>query len=205
MQVWEETPLQIEFEIPSWEQIYQMLIELHQGIHRNSFNPDVIVGVSRGGWIPARVLSDLLEKSEIANIKVEFYLGLERKKKEPKITQSVSADVESRRILVVDDVADTGKSLKLVKESLLLKRVKDLKIATLYYKPWSVTLPDFYKKTTSNWVIFPWERKEAFRKVIEMFEEDGKSSEDAKHTLIEQGFDPILAEQFFAEITEVHR
>lgn len=205
MQVLEEMSLQFEFEIPTWEQIYQMLIDLSQNIQRKCFNPDVIVGVSRGGWIPARILSDFLEKSEIANIKVEFYLGVEKKKKEPKITQSVSVDVESRRILVVDDVSDTGRSLKLVKESLFKKRVKDLKIATLYYKPWSITLPDFYQKTTSNWVIFPWERKEAFRKVIERFEEDGKSSEEARHALIGQGFDPILAEQFFAEITEAHR
>lgn len=182
-----------------------MLIDLSQNIQKASFNPDIIVGVSRGGWTPARVLSDLLENPEIANIKAEFYVGVEKTKKEPMITQSVSVDVESKRVLVVDDVSDTGRSLQVVKEYLLEKGAKELRIATLYSKPWSVTLPDFYQKTTSCWVIFPWERKEAFRKVIERFKEDGRSSEEAKHTLIKNGFDPILAEHFFNEITEVLR
>lgn len=193
------------FEIPTWEQIYKMLLNLSSRIERDSYSPDVIVGVSRGGWAPARVLSDLLENPEIANIKVEFYLGVKETKKEPRITQSVSVKVKSKRVLVVDDVSDTGRSLRLVKDHLLEKGVKSLKIATLYHKPWSVTLPDFYEKTTRDWIIFPWERKEAFRKVIEKFQENGKSIEEAKVTLIEYGFDPALAERFSKEISEAHR
>ena len=191
----------IEFEIPTWKQIYQMLIDLSRNIQKASFEPDIIVGVSRGGWTPARILSDLLENPAIANIKAEFYVGVEKTKKEPKITQSVSVDVESKRVLVVDDVSDTGRSLRVVREHLLERGVKELRIATLYYKPWSITLPDFYQETTKRWVIFPWERKEAFRKVIERFKQEGRSSKEAKKSLVTQGFDPVLAEQFFAEIT----
>lgn len=190
------------FEIPSWEQIYSMLLDLALKIRKDKFDPDIIVGVSRGGWTPARVLSDLLENPKIANVKAEFYLGVAETKKKPVITQSVSVNVKNRKVLVVDDVSDTGKSLRLVKTHLLEQGARDLKIATLYYKPWSVTAPDYYEKTTRDWIIFPWERKEALRKVVEKFEQNGKSIEDAKQALVKHGFNPKLAERFVREVSE---
>jgi len=179
-----------------------MLLDLARKILDDEFNSDVIVGVSRGGWIPARVLSDLLENPKIANVKAEFYLGVAETKREPVITQSVSVNVKGKKVLVVDDVSDTGKSLHLVKTHLLEQGAKSLKIATLYYKPWSITKPDYYEKTTRDWIIFPWERKEALRKVIEKFEQNGKSVEDAKQTLVGYGFDSELAERFVREVSE---
>lgn len=190
------------FEIPTWEQIYAMLLDLAKKIRKDMFYPDIIVGVSRGGWTPARVLSDLLENPKIANVKAEFYLGVAETREKPVITQSVSVNVKNKAILVVDDVSDTGKSLRLVKTHLIEQGAIDLKIAALYYKPWSVTTPDYYEKTTRDWIIFPWERKEAFRKVVEKFEQNGKSAEEAKQTLTRYGFDPELAERFIREYSE---
>ena len=191
-----------EFDIPSWEQIYAMLLDLGVKIRKDKFKPDIIVGVSRGGWTPARILSDLLENPDIANVKAEFYLGVAETKKEPIITQSVSVNVNNERVLVVDDVSDTGRSLHLVKSHLLEEGARDLKIATLYYKPWSITKPDYYEKTTRDWIIFPWERKEVFRKVVEKFRQNGKTVEDAKRTLVKYGFDSKLAERFAREVSE---
>ncbi|RLG97889.1 phosphoribosyltransferase, partial [Candidatus Bathyarchaeota archaeon] len=60
--------LNIEFEVPSWDEIYDMLLRLAERIRGDRFHPDVIVGVSRGGWPPARVMSDLLGNPELANV-----------------------------------------------------------------------------------------------------------------------------------------
>ncbi|UCB60728.1 MAG: phosphoribosyltransferase [Candidatus Bathyarchaeota archaeon] len=190
------------FEIPTWKQVYAMLLELAQKIRIDAFSPDIIVGVSRGGWAPARVLSDLLENPNMANVKAEFYLGVAETKKTPTITQSVSTDVVGKTVLVVDDVSDTGRSLRLVKSHLMKKGVNELRIATLYYKPWSVTTPDYYEKTTRHWIIFPWERKEAFRKVAEKFALNGKSAEEASNALTQYGFDSELADRFLREYSE---
>ncbi|MCK4440101.1 hypothetical protein KAU85_03865, partial [Candidatus Bathyarchaeota archaeon] len=57
---------ELEFEIPTWKQIYNMLLNLAEKIRKNGFKPDIIVGVSRGGWPPARVLSDLLGNPNLA-------------------------------------------------------------------------------------------------------------------------------------------
>lgn len=190
----------LEFEIPSWEQIYEMLIELADRIRRNGFEPDVIVGVSRGGWAPARVMSDLLENPKLVNVRAEFYLGVAETKGEPVITQPVSASVKDKKVLVMDDVADTGKSLRLVKKHILEEGATDVKIATIYYKPWSVLKPDYYKKRTSLWVIFPWERKETIRNILKKFEQQKKPIEEAKKQLVRSGLDPKLLERFIREI-----
>ena len=195
----------LEFEIPSWEQIYEMLIELADRIRRNGFEPDVIVGVSRGGWAPARVMSDLLENPELANVRAEFYLGVAETKGEPVITQAVSTSVRGKRVLVMDDVADTGKSLRLVKTHLLDEGATDVKIATIYYKPWSVLTPDYYKKKTKRWVIFPWERKETIRNILKKCEQQKKPIEEAKKKLVKSGLDRKLVERFIREILEGKR
>ena len=192
----------LEFEIPSWEQIYKMLIELADRIRRNGFEPDVIVGVSRGGWAPARVMSDLLENPKLANVRAEFYLGVAETKGEPVITQPVSTSVKGKKVLVMDDVADTGKSLRLVKAHLLEEGATDVKIATIYYKPWSVLTPNYYKKKTSLWVIFPWERKETIRNILKKYEKQKKPIEEAKRQLVRSGLDRKLVERFIREILE---
>jgi len=195
----------LEFEIPSWEQIYEMLIELADSIRRNGFEPDVIVGVSRGGWAPARIMSDLLENPKLANVRAEFYLGVAETKGEPVITQPVSTSVKDKKVLVMDDVADTGKSLRLVKAHLLEEGATDVKIATIYYKPWSVLTPDYYKKETSLWVVFPWERKETIRNILKKYEQQKKPIEEAEKQLVRSGLERKLVERFIREILKGKR
>jgi len=194
--------LNLEFEIPTWENIYELLLNLADQVRRANFRPDIIVGVSRGGWPPARIMSDLLENPEIANVKAEFYLGVAETKGEPVITQPVSVPVKNKKVLVVDDVADTGKSLALVREHLKEQGAADVKIATIYYKPWSIVTPDWFERKTSHWVVFPWERKETVRRVLEKCKKQGVPTEQAKETLVRYGLDRKLVERFMEEIAE---
>ncbi|MDH5780287.1 MAG: phosphoribosyltransferase [Candidatus Bathyarchaeota archaeon] len=192
----------LEFEIPTWDKIYEFLLSLAEKIREDNFKPDVIVGVSRGGWPPARVMSDLLENPEIANVKAEFYLGVAETKGEPLITQPVSVSVRNKKVLLMDDVADTGKSLRLVRAHLKEKGATEVKIATIYYKPWSVVIPDYYEKETRSWIIFPWERKETIKNVIKRYKKEEKSVEEAKDKLVSSGLDSKLVERFVREILE---
>ena len=192
----------LEFEIPTWDKIYEFLLSLAEKIREDDFKPDVIVGVSRGGWPPARVMSDLLENPEIANVKAEFYLGVGQTKGEPLITQPVSVSVRDKEVLLMDDVADTGKSLRLVRAHLKEKGATEVKIATVYYKPWSVVIPDYYEKETRSWIIFPWERKETLRNIIKRYKKEEKSVEEAKDKLVSSGLDSKLVKRFVREILE---
>ena len=190
----------LEFTIPSWKQIYSLLLKLAEAVHKSGFEPDIIVGISRGGWIPARIISDLLQNPRLAHVAAEFYVGVAETKQEPAITQPVSVSVEDKKILVVDDVADTGESLKLVTSHLNEKGASEIKTATIYYKPWSIIVPHYYQKITRSWIVFPWERKEATRKIVEKFRDEGRGVEEAKEKLISSGLNRELAERFIKEI-----
>jgi hypothetical protein len=193
---------ELEFEVPKWNQIYEMLLNLAEKIRKNNFKPDIIVGVSRGGWPPARVMSDLLDNPNLANVRAEFYLGVAETKGEPTLTQPVSMKIAGKKVLVVDEVADTGKSLKLVKEHIIEKGATEVKIATVYYKPWSIVKPDYYERETSNWIVFPWEIKETVRKIVKKCEKTGKPIGEESAKLVKAGISPRLVEKFLKEILE---
>jgi hypothetical protein len=195
-------PSELEFEAPTWDQIYNMLLNLAEKIRKDGFKPDIIVGVSRGGWPPARVMSDLLGNPNLANVKVEFYLGVAETKGEPILTQPVSVEVKGKRVLVVDEVADTGKSLKLIKQHITEKGASEVKIATVYYKPWSIVKPDYYEGETSRWIVFPWEIKETIQKIAKKCKEKGKLIEEDAEKLVDAGVPRKLVEKFLKEILE---
>jgi hypothetical protein len=145
-------------------------------------------------------MSDLLENRKLANVTAEFYVGVAETKCKPVITQPVSIPVRTNKVLVVDDVADTGESLCLVRAHLSEQGAGEVKIATIYYKPWSVLIPDYYEKETKSWIIFPWERKETVKKVVEKYKREGKSVNEAKEKLVNSGLDHKLVELFIQEI-----
>ncbi len=190
-----------KFEVPPWNKIYDMLLSQAEKIRQSGFKPDVIVGIARGGWVPARVLSDLREIPNLATVRVEFYLGVAETRNEPVLTQGVSAVVTGKKVLIVDDVADTGKSLQLAREHVLQQGAAEVRIATVYRKPWSVIKPDFYEAETSGWVVFPWEIKETIRKIIEKHgDKNAVDVETAK--LVKAGLPKQLAERFLKEVFE---
>ena len=192
--------LRLRFEVPTWDQIYEMLLNLAEKIHNDRFCPDMIVGIARGGWPPARVMSDLLGNPKLGNIGVEFYLGIAEPRSEPVITQPVSIPVAGAKVLVLDDVADTGKSLQLVKGHVMMHGANEVKIATIYYKPWSIIKPDYYEKKTRKWIVFPWERKETVRNLIRNYEKEGIPIVRIKDRLVHGGMDQGLLERFINEV-----
>ncbi|MEM3765479.1 MAG: phosphoribosyltransferase [Candidatus Bathyarchaeia archaeon] len=191
---------ELEFEVPKWNQIYQMLMQMAEKIRKDNFKPDIIVGVSRGGWPPARVLSDLLENPNLANVKVEFYVGVAETKREPTLTQPVSANVTGKKVLVVDEVADTGRSLQLIREHLQKEGAVEVRIAAVYLKPWSIIKPDYYARETSRWIVFPWEIKETIRKIVKKCGEQGRVVEKEMEKLVKAGLSKRLVNHFLKEI-----
>ena len=191
----------VEFEAPSWNQIYRMLLKLAEKIRKTRFKPDVIVGVSRGGWPPARIMSDLLGTTELASIETEFYVGVCETKKKPTLTQPVSTEIKGKKVLVVDEVLDSGKSLRLIKRNIAGLDPKEVKMAVIYYKPCSIIKPDYYVEETCLWVIFPWEIRETIEKIIGKCKDlDCLREETAK--LVKAGVPSGLVKKFLKEITE---
>jgi hypoxanthine phosphoribosyltransferase len=193
---------ELKFEVPTWNRVYILLMGLADKIRKDGFKPDIIVGVARGGWTPARVLSDLLGNTNVASVRAEFYTGIAETTSEPTVTQPVSVSVEGIKVLVVDEVADTGRTLKLVKGHIVEQGAAEVKTATVYSKPWSVARPDYCEKKSSCWIVFPWERKETVRKILRKRVEKGASFEKEKARLVEDGMPAKLVNRFLKEIAE---
>lgn len=144
----------------NWDSAIKICEELSGKI---DFKPDIIVGISRGGLVPARIMSDILGIKEVAILGIRFYKGMGKTEESPVITQDISIEIKGKRILIVDDVADSGKSLIFAKE--YLKGAKEVKTATLHYKPVSTYKPDYFVSSTTAWIVYPWEVHEIEREL----------------------------------------
>ncbi|MFN7991809.1 MAG: phosphoribosyltransferase [Candidatus Micrarchaeia archaeon] len=132
---------------------------------RIDYRPDMVIGLSRGGLVPCRILSDILGVEDVGILGVRFYKAMGKASGFPQITQELTMDLGGKRVLLVDDVADTGRSLMVAKEYLRRKGAAEIKVATLHYKPNSVYRPDYFIKATVSWIVYPWEIHEIEREL----------------------------------------
>ena len=147
----------LEHEQLTWEAYAQATRELADVIRASSFRPDILLGIARGGMFLATSLSYLLPNKSLYLINVEYYQGVELRAKAPVILppELDPADVAGKRLLLVDDVADTGHTLKAVHD-LCAEQVADVRTVTLYLKPHTVLRPDWWWRSTERWIDFPW-------------------------------------------------
>lgn len=154
----------LSFVSPSWDYIENLSFQLYMKIKESGFRPDVMAGVSRGGLVPARILSDLFlaeqHKVTLAIMQVGFYSGIDKTHKEPIIYQDLPGHIYGRKVLLIDDVADSGISLNFALQYLRMKKPSEILVGTLYHKPWSSLKPNFFVEDTSSWIVFPHERME---------------------------------------------
>lgn len=188
-----------QYEVANWHGIYNILLELARTIKQNQILPEIIVGVSRGGWLPARILSDLLDIPQLTSIRIEFYSEINQPNREPIITQPVPLPLHNKRVLLVDDITDSGKSLQLAKIE-LGKTADKIYTLTLYHKPWSCLTPDFYFIETSKWVIFPWEYHESVKTLATRMINEGLDFAAIERKLIKIGFETSLVTNFMKEL-----
>ena|SRR5579859_1173250 len=138
----------------SWEQLQKDCITLAKNINAN-LDIDEIICISRGGLVVARILSDFLDV-KISTITIESYQNIQQEK-EPVITQFLPETYMNETILLVDEVSDTGKTLKRALTYLKTLPIKKIYTLTPYIKPHSQYIPDFWKIKTDKWIIFPYE------------------------------------------------
>jgi hypoxanthine phosphoribosyltransferase len=138
---------------------------LARRIYDSGFIPDALVVLWRGGTPIGVVIHEFLEYKGISTyhtaIKVETYLGI-GERSEPRlenIERLIDHLSPDSRLLIVDDIFDSGMTMKKVVTE-LSPHVKEIRIATLYFKEESNTtdlVPDYYQRKTESWIVFPHE------------------------------------------------
>jgi len=157
----------LEFISPSWDDIFDMCVEGADRIDQLQINFDIIIALSRGGLVPGRLLSDLLEIRDVIVLDVKYYFGIGLKIDKPRITEMVRTSITSKNVLLVDDVVDSGESIKAAAEYLSSFKPKIMRIFTLHVKPKRIINPDIFIKETGAWIIYPWEPLEVFKELEE--------------------------------------
>ena len=145
----------------SWEQIEEGFEELANNIKASGFKPDYIIGITTGGLIPLYFLVKKLDVDNILTVSASSYE--KDKQKELQITYLPEIDLSGKKILLVDDIAETGISLKGVSDAIIAKyKISELKTATLgVNKDKCKFFPDFYIfSEQGEWVVFPWEKED---------------------------------------------
>jgi len=193
----------MEYLILGWEDIYNLTLQLSERVVSSAYEPNVIVGIARGGWIPARILSDVLYTQTMWNVRIEYYTELGVRGPEPRVTQPLSVPLEGKKILLVDEVADTGESLHHATEYIKSLGVAEVRTAVLHLKPTSVVRPDYYIQEVSAWIVYPWEIRESIIALVKEFrrqEPDLNMKQIRDKLVFEVGFDPTLADYFIKRL-----
>ncbi|MET0694021.1 MAG: phosphoribosyltransferase [Propionibacteriaceae bacterium] len=144
-------------EIMTWDLFGSASRELAVQIAESGFEPDIILGIARGGLIPAGALAYALDCKNLFTISVEFYTGVDERLDVPVVLPPFldAHDLDDARVLIVDDVADTGKTLELVHD-FCAGHVAEARTAVLYEKPRSIISCSYVWRHTDRWINFPW-------------------------------------------------
>jgi hypoxanthine phosphoribosyltransferase len=146
-----------EREVLSWADFGDASRELARAVVEDGYRPDLILTVARGGLLPAGALGYALDVKNLAVVNVEFYTGVDERLDVPVMLPPVpdAVDLAGAKVLLVDDVADTGETLRLVRE-FCGDHVAEVRTAVLYEKPRSSVKCEYVWRRTDRWIEFPW-------------------------------------------------
>lgn len=159
----------------SLNEAYQVGLKLAQQIQKADTQPDAIVGIARGGMPPARFLCDFLNISTLYSIQIKHYSSGAEQKDEAKVLNKSFEEIGDKNILLVDDVNDSGKSLRSAYEQ--LEGAKTVKTAVLHEKDNTDFKADFVGKRFEEWrwLIYQWAAAED---ILEFLKKDDMIDED---------------------------
>jgi uncharacterized protein len=154
----------------TWDEIAQWTETVARKITETGFRPTVVIGLTRGGWVPARLICDHLKVKKLYAVKTEHWGVTANQDGKALLTQELSISIANDNVLVVDDITDTGESLMLALGHLGEMRPKELKSATLLHIAHSKIQPDYFcvhvAKEEWTWFIFPWNLHEDLRTIL---------------------------------------
>jgi hypoxanthine phosphoribosyltransferase len=146
-----------EREVLTWDDFGASGRELAQTIADDGFVPDVVVAIARGGLLLGGNIAYALGVKNCGAYNVEFYTGIGTVLPEPVVLPPLmeSASLVGQKVLLVDDVSDSGRTMKLVVE-LIEALGAEVKTVVLYTKPRTIFVPDYSWRETDKWITFPW-------------------------------------------------
>jgi len=162
----------MKYKFLSWDDIERHCENVANKVKKSKWRPDVVIALSRGGLVPARIICDILVIKDLISLKVNHWGITATKDQKAELAYVARFDLSGKNVLVVDDITDTGESLKtsvaFVKEQM---HPKDIKTATLFHISHSTIKPDFYDVEIPGsewtWIVWPWNFHEDMKNIFE--------------------------------------
>jgi hypoxanthine phosphoribosyltransferase len=144
-------------ETMTWTEFGEASRSLAQQVADSGFRPDLVLAIARGGLTVAGALAYALSVKNCFTMNVEFYTGVDERIDVPVMLPPMLdlVDIAGLKVLVADDVADTGMTLQLV-HKVIDDEVGEARCAVLYQKPRSVIDCEYVFRRTDRWINFPW-------------------------------------------------
>ena len=150
-----------ERETMTWNDLGAGARALARMVADDAYDPDMILSIARGGLLVGSALGYALSVKNVYTMNVEYYTGIDERLEVPRILPPAPdfVDLHEARLLIADDVADTGHTLRSVQD-FCAGKVGEVRIAVLYEKPHSIVPCDYVWKRTDRWIEFPWSSQE---------------------------------------------
>ena len=187
---------------PTWNQLGHLAFKLGKQINHQGKKYDRIVVIAKGGLTWARVLADYTNISDIESIRVKLYRGIGKTFKKPEILQQIKADITGEKILLFDDVADSGQTMEFVEKLLLKQGAKSVDTSALFFKPSSKVTPDFFDHQTDAWIVFPHEIREFIEETSREWLQKGLSKKQTEARFLRLGL-PEDQVKYFLDKVEI--
>lgn len=175
-----------------WKEIDKAASDAAGKIKASGFRPDWVIGVARGGVVPARLFCDLLHLKNLAMLKVDHWGVTASPDGQARLSYGTNVNLNGQKVLLVDDITDTGQSLTIAKQYLEEQQPAEIKTATLYHLTGSTFTPDFYGLEREwAWLIFPWNRREDMVNLVKKLaerEEDALENAAVLRNLFKEAF-----------------
>jgi len=171
----------INCKIVSWTEIENWTKNVATKIRESGYKPETCIGLTRGGWIPSRLICDILRIKDLHAVKTEHWGITATKDGSAKLVAPLNVDIKDKSVLLVDDITDTGQSLSLAVDHAKAKDAKNVMSATLLHITHSKITPDFYAVEVPAddwaWFIFPWNFNEDIQSLINKALSDGEKAD----------------------------
>ena len=172
----------------SWKDIERWSKDIVKKVLESGYEPEIVIGLARGGLVPARLISDYLNIKDLYAVKTEHWGVTATPDGKAKLAQGLQVDISGRKILVVDDITDTGQSLKLAVEHIAQQNPKEIRSATLLHITHSKYVPHYYSEEVPEenwtWFIFPWNVYEDLRNLIQKIMDRRMRMREIKDSLL---------------------
>jgi len=141
----------------SWNDFGSASRDLALDVLKSGFDPEIVVAIARGGLLLAGAIAYALGAKSCGSVNAEFYTGVGTRLPEPIMLPPLldEASIEGKRVLLVDDVSDSGRTLAMVVQLLEIAGA-EVRTVCLYSKPGTVYEPSYTWRTTDRWINFPW-------------------------------------------------